>query len=134
MCLFNLVEQNYTIRFAPHRFGKLSPLIVTHITGRCTHKPAHRMFLLVFTHVDPGYHVLIIEQVFSKRLRQLGFTYSCSAEEYERADWPLRILQSCAAAPDRIRYSKDSFILSNHALMEFIFEIQQFFAFTLQHF
>ena len=61
MRLFDLIKKQYGIGFSAHGFGQLSAFVVTHISRRRANQSGHREFLLVFRHVDPCEHILIIE-------------------------------------------------------------------------
>ncbi len=51
MGFFNLIKKHYGIRTSPYFLGKLSSLLISHISGRCSHKAGHRKFLHKLTHI-----------------------------------------------------------------------------------
>ncbi len=55
------------------------------------------------------------------------------AEENERADGPVRILQSAARAAHRIRHGPDRFLLPDDALLQTLFHLHQFLALAFEH-
>ena len=91
------------------------------------------MLLLILTHVDTRHHRLVVEQVFGQCLGQFRFTYTCGAEENERGDRSLRVLQAGTRAANGIRDGGDGLVLADNTLMQFLFQVQQFLTFTLHH-
>ena len=64
---------------------------------------ATRVLLHVFAHVDADHGVLVVEEEFGERARELGFADAGRAEEDERADRPVLILQAGARAAHGVR-------------------------------
>src|SRR5258707_485103 len=63
MSLFDLIQQDDGIGLAPDGFGELTAFVIPDIAGRRADKPANRMLLLVFAHVDTGHHAFVIKEV-----------------------------------------------------------------------
>ena len=91
------------------------------------------MLFLIFTHVNTRHHRLVIEEELGKSLGKFCLTNTGSTEEDKRTNRAFRILQTGTATAYSISDSFDSFVLPNHTLVEFIFQMQQFVFFTLQH-
>ena len=89
--------------------------------------------LLVFTHIDPRDHVLVIEQELRQRLRQLGLADACRTHEEERADGPVLVREARPAAAHRVRDGLDGRILPDHTLVQLALHPQQLLLFALEH-
>ena len=76
---------------------------------------------------------LVVEQEAGQRLGQLGLADAGRAEEHERADRPVRILQPGARAAHRLRDGLHRLALADDALAELVFHAQQLVALAFQH-
>ena len=76
---------------------------------------------------------LVVEQVFGQRLGQLGLADAGRAQEHERADRPVRILQAGARAAHRGRHRLDRLRLADDALAELLLHAQQLFLLAFEH-
>ena len=133
MCLLYLVEEYDGIWFAAHCLGQLSSLIIAYISWRCSDESRHTELLLIFAHVDTRHHRLVVEEVFGECLCQLRLTHTCGAEEDERGDRSLGILQSGTATTHGIADGGDCLILSDYSFVELLFKMQQLLTLALQH-
>ena len=102
MRLLDLVEQHDRVGPPPDRLGELAGLVVADVSGRRADHPRDGVLLLVLRHVDPDHRVLVVEQEFGERARQLGLADAGRAQEDEAAERPIRILQAGAGAPDGV--------------------------------
>ena len=91
MRLFYLIQQDHRIRFTPNRLSQLTTFIVAYISRRRSDKTAHRVTLLIFTHIYTGDHILVIEQEFCKRLGKFGLAHAGRTHKQERTDRPFLI-------------------------------------------
>ena len=107
MRLLDLVEQHDRIRTAPHGFGQLAALFVADVSRRCADQPRDRVLLHVLRHVDADHRLGVVEQVLGQRARDFGLADAGRAEEDERADRALRVLEPGARAADRPRDDVD---------------------------
>jgi hypothetical protein len=98
MRLLDLVEQHHLIGPPPHRFGQHAALVVADIARRRADQPRHRMLLHEFAHVDAHHRGARRRTEFGERLGQLGLADAGRAQEHERADRPVRVLQPARAA------------------------------------
>jgi hypothetical protein len=89
--------------------------------------------LLVFRHINANHGVLVVEQEFGQRFGQLCFSHAGSSHKMNEPTGPACVLQACAAAADGIGHGFDRFILAYHPLVQLRLEVEQFFAFALQH-
>ena len=133
MCLLYFIEEDHRVRLTPHSLGELSAFIIADVSGRRSDQSGNGMLLLILTHVDTGHHRVVVEKVFSQRLRQLGLTDTRRTQEDERADGSFRVLQSGTAPPYGICHSLDGLVLTDDTLVKFVFQVEQLLAFTLQH-
>ena len=131
--LLDFIEQHHRVGLAPYSLRELSALIVTHVSWRCSDESADAELLLVLAHVDTRHQRLVVEEVVGQCLGQLRLTHTCGAEEDERTDWFLGVLQSSPAASDCIAHCCYGLVLPDHPLVEFLFEVEQLLAFALQH-
>ena len=92
------------------------------------------MLLHVLRHIDADHAALIVEECLSQRFRELCLADARRAEEDERADWAVRVLDAGTCAQDGFADSLDRFVLSDDARVQDIFEVQQFLALARQHF
>ena len=70
---------------------------------------------------------------FGERLGQLGLADAGGAEEHERADRPVRILQAGAGAAHGLRDGLHRLALADDALGELVFHAQQLVALAFEH-
>src|ERR1019366_2402502 len=83
---------------APDSLGQLAALLVSHVPGRCTDQPGHRVLLAVLAHVDADDGALIVEQELGERLGQLGLAHSGGPEEQERSGGPVWVGDASACS------------------------------------
>ena len=91
------------------------------------------MLFLIFTHVDTCHHAFIIKEEFSECLGKFRLTHTGGTEEDKRTNRTFRILQTCTTTAYGIGNSFNGFILPDDTLVKFIFQMQQFILFALQH-
>ena len=129
--LLDLIEQHHGIGLAAHLFGELAALLVTHIAGRRANQTGHGVLLHVLGHVDTDHVVLVAEHGLSQGLAQLSLAHARGAQEQERADGPLGILQPHTAAANGLGHGGDGLILAHHALMQGLLQLQHALALVL---
>ena len=79
-----LSSTNLNLRHPRAAGGREDPRLFTlggrlHVAAQVVagaHQSRHAVFFLVFAHINPRHHTLIIKQVFSQGLRQFCFTYT----------------------------------------------------------
>jgi hypothetical protein len=76
------------------------------------------VLLHVLRHVDAHHRVLVIEQELGEGSRRLRLPHARRAEEDERANGAIRILESSARAAHGIRHSMNGLGLPDHALAQ----------------
>ena len=133
MRLLDLVEQDHLIGPAPHSLGQRAAFLVADIAGRRPDQPGHGMLLHELRHVDADHRRLVVEQEVGERLGQFGLADAGRAEEHERADRPVRILQAGAGTPHRLRHRLHRFALTDDALRDLVFHPQQLVALSFEH-
>ena len=133
MRLLNLVEQHDAVGFAAHSLGQLPALVVAHIPWRRSDKSTHTVALLILTHVDTHHHVLVVEEHLGEGFRQLRLADTRGAQEDEAANRALAVTEARTAAANGIGDDADGLILTHHALVQLVLEVQQPLALALQH-
>ena len=131
--LLYLVEEHYGVGFAAHSLGELTALVVAYVSWRRTDESRHAELLLVLAHVDTRHHRLVVEQILGESLRQLGLADTRRAEEDERSDRTLRILQSGTRTSYGVAHGSDSLVLTDYASVKLLLKVQQLLAFALHH-
>ena len=122
MSLLDLVEQDHRIRPAADGFGEPSTFLVADVAGRSTDKPGNVVPLSVLAHVDPDDGRLGVEEELRQRLGQLGLAHARRAQEEERADRAVRVLQTGPAAADGVGDGVHGVILVHHPEMDLLLD------------
>ena len=131
MRLFDLVKEDDGVRTAADGLSQLAALLITHVSGRCADQTRDGEFLHILRHVDAHEVLFIVKQGFGQRLGQLRLADAGGAEEEERAERAVRVLDAGAAALDGLGDDAHGLILADDALVERIFEMQQLVALAL---
>src|SRR5579862_9707837 len=103
MRLLDLIEQNDGVGPPAHRFGKLTAFFISDVSRRRADESTHRVLLHVLRHIDANHGLFVVEKERSDAARYFGFSDAGRAEEDERADRTVRILQARARTPDGTR-------------------------------
>ena len=131
MRLFDLVEQHDRVGTAAHRFRQLSGLLIADVSWRRAEQTRNRVLLLVFRHVDADHRVLVVEQERRQRARELSLAHARRSQKDEAAERAIRVLQTCACAPNRIRDRANGLVLPDDALMDALFHVDELLDFSL---
>ena len=83
------------------------------------------MPLLVLRHVEPHHRAVVVEHELRERARELGLADAGRAEEDERADRPVRVLQAGARATQCVRDRLDRLVLADDALVQPLLHVDQ---------
>ena len=92
------------------------------------------MLLLIFAHVDAGHHVLVVEQILRQGFGKFCLAHTGGSQEDERAYRAFRVVKPGTRAAHGIGDCGDCFLLSDHAAVQFFFEVQKLLLFALHHF
>src|SRR5439155_1883214 len=92
--LLDLVEEDDAVGLPPHDLGQLSALLVADVAGRGADQARDGVLLHVLGHVEADERLLAVEQELGERARELGLPDARGAEEDERADRPVRVLDA----------------------------------------
>jgi len=98
MCLFDFVQQDDRVGFAPNGFGELAAFFVADVARGGADEARDGELFHVFRHVDADHRVLFAEQDFGDRARQLRLSHAGGTEEYKGTD---RFLGSLRPVRDR---------------------------------
>src|SRR6185437_4802175 len=131
--LLDLVEQDDRVRPAAHRFRQLSTFLVPDVPRGRADQSGDGVLLHVLRHVDPHHRVLVVEQELGERARRLRLPDARWAEEDERTDRPVGILQAGARAANRVRDGGGRLFLTDDAARQLLVELREAFAFSLEH-
>ena len=91
------------------------------------------MLLHVFAHVDAHHGVLVVEQKLRQRAGGLGLADAGGAEEDERADGPVRVLQAAAGTAHGVGHGFEGLLLADDALFEPLLHLDQLLALAFEH-
>ena len=111
--LLDLVEQHDRVRPAADLLREHAAFLVADVAGRGAEETGHRELLHVLGHVHTDQRVLVAEQVFGERARELGLADAGRAQEDERADRTLGVLEAGARAADGARDRNDRVVLAD---------------------
>ena len=131
MGLLHLVEQHHAVGMGAHGLGQLTALLVAHVSGRRSDQTGHAVLLHVLGHVDAHDVLLVVKQRLRQRLGKLRLAHARGAEEQERADGPVRVLNARARAQDGLGDLGDGLVLADHALVQDALQAQQLLALAL---
>ena len=111
----------------------MSALVVADVSRRGTDESAHGVLLLILRHVDARHHTLVVEHIVGQGLCQFRLTHTGGAEEDERGDGALRVLQPGTRAAYGVGDGTDGLVLSDDTLVEFLLQVEQFVLLALHH-
>ena len=77
--------------------------------------------------------LLVVEHELGQRLGQLGLAHAGGAEEQERADRPVGVLQAGAGPAHGVGDGGQRLLLADHAAAQAVLHAQQLLALALQH-
>src|SRR5579864_3004949 len=133
MGLLDLVEEHNRERSAPDRLGEPAAFLVADVARWGADQARDVVPLAELAHVETHHRRLAVKQELRERLGELGLAHAGGAEEQERANRTVRVLQSRAAAPDGVRHRLDRGILVHQPQVNVLFEAQQLFALGREH-
>ena len=76
--------------------------------------------------------LLVVEQELGQRARQLGLADAGGAQEDERADRPVRVLEAGPGAPDGVGDGLDGLVLADDALVQALLHVDELGLLALQ--
>ena len=130
--LLDLVEQDDRVRAAADRLGELAALVVADVPGRRADQARDRVPLLVLGHVQPDHRPLVVEHELRERAGELRLPDAGRAEEDERADRPVRVLEPRAGAAECVRDRRDRLVLADDALVQPLLHVDQLLRLALE--
>ena len=125
MGFLDLIKEDHTVGLAPDGFGQLSAFLIPHISRRSSDQSGYGEFLHIFTHVDTDHVLFIVKQGLRQCLGKFRFTDAGRSEEQEGTDRFRGILDAGFGTQDRIRHQTDTFVLSDHPLVQLVFQMQK---------
>mmetsp|Transcript_870 Transcript_870/g.2578 ORF Transcript_870/g.2578 Transcript_870/m.2578 type:complete len:743 (+) Transcript_870:2502-4730(+) len=133
MSLLDLIEEDHGVWPSADGLGKLSTLVVSHITWWGTNELAHRVPLHELRHVKPHHGFLGSEVVGSKRLRQFRLANTSWSRENERCNRPVGVLQANSCPSDGLRDGNHGLLLADDPVVEGILHLQEPLALVARH-
>ncbi len=133
MRLLDLVEKHDLIGPAADRFRERAAFLIADIARRRADQTRDRVLFHIFRHVETADRLIVVEKEIGQRLGQLRLADARRPEEEEGTDRPIRILQSGARATHGPRNGGNRFRLTDNALTERRFHLQELLALTLEH-
>ena len=131
--LLDLVEEDDAVRAPADLLGELAALVVAHVAGRRPGETGHGVLLHVLAHVEADQRRLVVEEELGERARQLGLADARGAQEDERADRPLGVLEAGAGAADGFADRRHRALLADHAAVQVVLHGEQLVGLFLQH-
>jgi hypothetical protein len=125
MRLLDLVEQDHRVALAADGFGQLAALVEADVAGWRADEARHVVPLHELAHVDLDERVLAAEHELGERLRELGLPDAGGAEEDERPDRSLGVLETGPSAANRLRDDLDRLLLADDAAVERVLHVEQ---------
>src|SRR5262245_734636 len=92
--LLDLVEEDHGVGAAAHGFRELAALVVADVTRRGTDQSGHGVLFHVLGHVDADHRLLAVEEELGEGAGELGLPHAGRAEEDERPDGAVGILDA----------------------------------------
>ena len=105
--------------------GKLTALVVAHVTRRATDELGDLKLATELGHVEADERVLAAKEVLGERLGELGLARAGGTQEDKAAAGATRILERRAAAAHGLGDGLDSLVLADDAGLEHAFGLQQ---------
>ena len=133
MGLLDLVEEHHAIGAPSHRLGEEPSLVIANVAGRRADQPRHRVLLHELAHVETHHGLLVVEEELGQRAHRLGLSHARGAEEDERADRSVRILESRPGAAHRVRQCGQGFVLSDHPLAQLLLDLEELLLLPFHH-
>ena len=126
MGFFDFVQQDDRIGRAAHAFGELAALFVADIAWRRADQLRYGMLLHVFRHIEANERLLAAEEELGEPASHFGLAHAGGAKEQETSDGAARRFEAGAAAANGASQGGDGLFLADDALMQFLFDAQQF--------
>src|SRR5215203_6160885 len=123
--LFYLIEKNDRVGSPTQPFGELAPFLMSDVPGGRADELRNRVLLHELAHVKPDQRAVRPEQIGPQGSRDFRLPHACRAEEKERPDRLVRVLQPRTRAADRPRESGYRWPLGYDPLVQLRFDLQQ---------
>ena len=129
--LLDLIEEHDAVRSAAHRFAELAAFLVADVARRRAEQPRDGVLLHVFAHVDAHHGVLVVEEKLGQRAGRLSLADAGGAEEDERTDGAVRVLQAAAGTAHGVGDRFEGLLLADDALFEPLLHLDELLALAL---
>ena len=129
--LLHLVEEDHGVGLPADGLAELTPLLITHVSGRSSDETSHGVLLHVLGHVEPDDGVLVVKKELGQGLGKLGLTDTRGAKEHEGTDGAVLFLKAGAGSADGVGNGLDGLSLSHHTLDEALLHLDKFLPLSL---
>ena len=123
--LLDLIEEDDREGTTTDLFGELAAFVVTDVAGRSTEETRGGVLLRELGHIELDQRILITEEELGQSLRKLRLTNTGRAGEDEGATGTLGVLQAASSTTDRLGQSLNRGILTDDALVQLVFHLEQ---------
>ena len=120
MGFLDLVEQHDGVGMTAHALSQLSALLIAYVSWRRTNQSRGVETLRIFTHVDTDERIGTAKHKLCQFLGQIGLAHTRRAEEHERADGVVGLLQSDAVALDGLHHLVDGLVLCDDGILQLL--------------
>ena len=131
--LLDLVEQDDRIGPPADGLGEPAAFLVADVAGRGADQAGDVVPLAELAHVEPDDGGLAVEEELGEGLGQLGLADAGRAEEEERADRPVRVLQPGPAPSDGVGHGLDGLVLADHPEVDLVLQLDELVALGREH-
>src|ERR1017187_5968893 len=125
MRLLDFVEQDDGVGGTLHAFGELAAFFVADVSRRRADQLRDRMLLHEFGHVEADQSLFGAEHELRQSARDFGLADARGAQDRERADGEVRVLQAGTRTADGARQSADRLVLRDDALVQLFLNAKQ---------
>ncbi len=133
MRFLDLVEEDDRVGTAADGLGELPALVVADVARGRADEAGDRVLLHVLRHVDAHHRLLVVEEEFGQRPRQLGLADAGRSHEQERADGPPGIAEARPGSTDGVRHEKQRLVLADHPLPQLVLDVEELLDLALEH-
>ena len=130
---FNFIEKNDRIWLPSDFFGKLSALLISHISRGSSHQPGNRELFHIFAHIYPDQVIGSVKKEFCQYFCQLSLTYSGRTKENKCTNRLIGILKTGTVTLNSFYNLGNSLILADNTAPEFMGHLKQSCTFCLSN-
>mmetsp|Transcript_1492 Transcript_1492/g.3233 ORF Transcript_1492/g.3233 Transcript_1492/m.3233 type:complete len:249 (+) Transcript_1492:664-1410(+) len=133
MGLLHLIEKHDGIRLPSNGIGKLTTLVVSDISWRCTNQPRHSMLLHKLRHINANEGFFRIKHEIRQRFAKLRLSDAGRSKEDETRNRLTWIIEAGPRSLNGLGHNLDGLILTLDTFAQLILHRQQPFPLGLHH-